>query len=201
MGAVGPAGATGAAGAPGATGASGVAVPAYGIALPTTPVDKDVAILVDSLTLPTYQWTFRWNAGSVNADKWEFIGGIAGYKGIQETGTLETTASTTYVALTTPGPTFAIPRAGVYDIELGYQGGMGALFGMMSYDIGGTGALDDDCCRLQNAATSTIVGSAYRVQRKTLTVVTLTAKYKASAGGSTEAFACRIIRVTPVRVS
>lgn len=178
-----------------------MAVPPYGTSLPGSPADKDVAILVDSTTLPTYQWTFRWNAGSSNSDKWEFIGGIAGYKGIQEDGTLESTASTTYVALTTAGPTFAIPRAGVYDVEIGYSGGMGGLFGMMSYDIGVTAAIDADCCRAQNAATATIVGTFYRVQRKALTAVTLTAKYKASAGGSTEAFACRIMRVTPVRVS
>jgi hypothetical protein len=49
--------------------------PAYGITLPAAPVDGQEAILVDSLTVPTYTWRFRYNAGSTSAYKWEFIGG------------------------------------------------------------------------------------------------------------------------------
>jgi len=47
----------------------------YGTTLPASPVDGQEAILVDSVTNPTYQWRFRWNAGSSSAYKWEFVGG------------------------------------------------------------------------------------------------------------------------------
>jgi hypothetical protein len=49
--------------------------PTYGTSLPANPADGQEAILVDSLTNPTYQWRFRYNAGSTSAYKWEFIGG------------------------------------------------------------------------------------------------------------------------------
>jgi hypothetical protein len=49
--------------------------PTYGTSLPTSPVDGQEAVLVDSLTNPTYQWRFRYNAGSSSAYKWEFVGG------------------------------------------------------------------------------------------------------------------------------
>lgn len=48
---------------------------AYGTTLPASPVDGQEAILVDSITNPTYQWRFRYNAGSSSAYKWEFVGG------------------------------------------------------------------------------------------------------------------------------
>jgi len=35
----------------------------YGTSLPTAPVDGQEAVLVDSVTNPTYQWRFRYNAG------------------------------------------------------------------------------------------------------------------------------------------
>src|SRR6516164_9624771 len=47
----------------------------YGTTLPASPVDGQEAILVDSITNPTYQWRLRYNAGSTSAYKWEFVGG------------------------------------------------------------------------------------------------------------------------------
>jgi hypothetical protein len=74
---------------------------AYGTSLPASPYDGQEAILVDSTTNPTYFWRFRYNAGSVNAYKWEFIGGpwLTIYV---DTG--EATTSTTPVDLATIGP-------------------------------------------------------------------------------------------------
>ena len=51
------------------------ASPSYGISLPASPVNGQEAILVDSLSNPTYQWRFRYNAVSSSAYKWEFMGG------------------------------------------------------------------------------------------------------------------------------
>jgi len=47
----------------------------YGTSLPASPVDGQEYVLVDSTTAPTYQWRFRYNAGSSSVYKWEFIGG------------------------------------------------------------------------------------------------------------------------------
>jgi len=168
--------------------------PNYATTLPGSPTDGQVAILVDSVTLPTYQWMFRWNAGSSNTDKWEFAGGTKAYAEITAS---ESTASTTYVALTTAGPSFALPRAGVYLVEIGvYAAGSVVAIVAMSYDIGATGAVDTDSVQANNTAST----SAARTRLKTgLTAVTLTAKYRVSTGTGT--FANRWIAVTPVRVS
>jgi hypothetical protein len=47
----------------------------YGTTLPGSPVDGQEYVLVDSTTNPSYQWRFRYNAGSSSAYKWEFVGG------------------------------------------------------------------------------------------------------------------------------
>lgn len=47
----------------------------YGTSLPTNPIDGQEAILVDSITNPSYQWRFRYNAQSTSPYKWEFVGG------------------------------------------------------------------------------------------------------------------------------
>lgn len=49
----------------------------YGTTFPGSPNDGDEAVLVDNASNPSYQWQFRYNAGSSSAFKWEFIGGAA----------------------------------------------------------------------------------------------------------------------------
>ena len=173
----------------------------YGTSLPGSPSDGDIAVLVDSTTLPTYQWMLRYNNGSSNTDKWEFVGGASAM--VQVTAA-ETTSSTTYVALTTAGPSFALPRAGVYIVEIGFRkGGTGGQGNVMSYDIGGTGAVDADMVVVGDpiGGGSSIGGSASRAMPKTgLTALTLTAKYRVMAA-TTGTFQDRWMRVTPVRVS
>lgn len=178
----------------------------YSTSLPGSPLDMQEHILVDSITSPTYQWRFRYNAGSALADKWEFIGGS---KAVIEVTTSETTASATYAALATAGPSFALPRAGVYVVDVGSYMSLSAgandtMIGYHSYDIGGTSAVDGDATVGRFAtyqSTYTDVGGAYsRTRLKTgLAAVTLTSKYKTS--GQTCAFANRFMGITPVRVS
>jgi len=92
-------------------GAAAIAKPSYGTTLPATPVDGQEHILVDSLTAPSYQWRFRYNAGSASAYKWEFVGGFPKQTEVGDSRTL--TVST----WTNIGPTWVPPRAGVYLIE------------------------------------------------------------------------------------
>jgi len=87
---------------------------AYGISLPASPVDGQEYTLVDSLTNPTYQWRFRYNAGSTSSYKWEFVGGAP--KVITDL-TAPSTTSSSYVLLS-GGPVFTIPRAGEYDLGM-----------------------------------------------------------------------------------
>lgn len=110
----------------------------YGTTLPASPTDGDLAVLVDSTTAPTYQWLFRYNGSSSNADKWEAVGPVAAYVGVQDESVEETTASSTYTALGTAGPSFVIPRQGFYDVEEGFTGGGSSAFICMSYDVENT---------------------------------------------------------------
>jgi len=177
--------------------------PALVTSLPASPVDgQEVFYQADATN--GIVWHLRYNASSSSAYKWEFVGGPSLFA---EVATEETTASTTYVALATAGPTLTLPRAGDYDVELGFRGyssvnNTGALMG---YDIGATGAVDADAISYY-AATSlgggaTVAGNLARLRRKTgLSAVALTAKYRATSA-ITVAFGSRWLRVTPVRVS
>lgn len=175
---------------------------AYGTSLPASPYDTQLAVLVDNASTPTYQWMFRYNAGSANADKWEFVGGSPA---LAEVVTDETTSSTTYAALTTAGPSFTIPRAGVYEISVGFDvvspdnsGGIN----MMSYDIGGTGAADADATSGQRQGTwarCSYYGMP-RIKTGIAASASIVSKYRITAGAS-QHFANRRLLVRPVRVS
>lgn len=86
----------------------------YGTALPGSPVNGQEHYLVDSLTNPTYQWHFRYNANNTTAYKWEFLGGTSLFAVNQA---LQAISGTSWN--TTFGPTVTTPRPGVYDVQVG----------------------------------------------------------------------------------
>jgi len=88
--------------------------PNYGTTLPATPVDGQEAILVDSITAPTYQWRFRYNAGSTSAQKWEYVGGIP--KFFRDDVGSARTGPTSWVDM---AYSITVPRAGIYNLEFG----------------------------------------------------------------------------------
>ena len=88
---------------PNAIGVGAFTPPTYGTTLPASPADGQQAIYVDSTTSPTYQWLFRYNAGSSQTDKWEFVGGLP--------WTNYTSASASL--------TFTTPLAGVWKVHSG----------------------------------------------------------------------------------
>lgn len=164
-------------------------------ALPGSPSDGQEVIFTDSLSAPTYRWHLRYNASSASSLKWEFIGGTPI---TSEIATAESTGSTAYAALTTAGPSITLPLQGDYIVDLGalIDNGGQADTSKMSYDIGGTGAVDADSIQHRGAQAP----SVFRRQKKTgLTAVTLTAKYKTSA--NTHTFSNRFMGVTPIRVA
>jgi len=117
---------------------------AYGASLPLNPVDGQEAILVDSITNPSYQWRFRYNAGSSSAYKWEFIGGVPflGYYDVaQSVGSINAFV---------PGlPQFTAPRAGQYVFDfsayttVANQAANSPILTAMSLYQGGAGAPSD----------------------------------------------------------
>jgi hypothetical protein len=175
----------------------------YGTALPTSPANNDRFTLVDDVTNPTYQWTFRYNAGSSSAHKWELIGGTPLFS---EVTASDTTSSTSYAAIGTAGPSVSLPVAGDYDVEIGCTSvpqGTAVNIAYMSYDIGATGAVDADCVAAQQGTAATgiqqITMTPSRKRRKIgLTAVTLTAKYRST--GSAVGFSNRWMSVMPIRV-
>lgn len=160
---------------------------------PSSPVDGDIHVYPADTTNGV-MWHFMYNSGSASAHKWEFIGGSPLYA---EVVTSEGTASTTYAALATAGPSIAIPKVGDYMVEIGAGvSNTGVAVTAMSYDIGGTGAVDADSVQQNNVARAQVV----RLRRKAgLTAVTLTAKYRVSA--TTGTWQDRWMAITPVRVT
>lgn len=170
----------------------------YGTALPAVPalVDGVTFVLVDSVTNPQYQWRFRFN--SVQAAlgyKWEFVGGVSP---IIVVGANESRAANTYGALATPGPSFTLPRAGVYNVDIGYLRSTGtANFTYMSFDIGATPASDNNAATGQGDNRQ---GSRYISQITVAAANTaLVAKYKCDNTTSTNWYN-RWMQVTPMRV-
>jgi len=91
-------------------GGSGAA--SYGTTLPANPFDGQEAVLVDSVTAPTYTWRFRYNAKSTSAYKWEYVGGS---ESLTRVDTQESTTVTgQWLDLATIGPRFVVQRAGDY---------------------------------------------------------------------------------------
>jgi hypothetical protein len=158
---------------------------------------------VDSTTNPSYQWTFRYNAGSASAYKWEFIGGTDAYV---EVLTAEGTVTlSTWLDLATVGPRVIVPRGGDYDAQAGADFAHGSAAG--AYANMGIA---------RNATTPTgAVGRAITSPTPAYPVMMLTSarlvgvtasddlrlRYYAGSAAGTNNWGYRWIRVRPVRVA
>lgn len=185
----GPAGPTGPAGP----------VPSYVTSLPGSPSNGDEIYLVLSAALGLLGH-FRYNSGSASPYKWEAVGKQPEL--FDEITAIESTANGAYVALTTAGPSIALPYAGDYMVEIGahIQSDASGGGGNMSYDIGATGAVDADNITHFAANTATVGFNASRARRKNaLTAVTLTAKYNRTGAGNAT-FRSRWMKATPIRI-
>lgn len=76
-------------------------------ALPGSPVDGQQALLVDSLTAPTYIWLLQYDSGISDANKWMFLGGTPLAASAQSSK-----LTSGYVVLIQ----HTAPRAGLYNI-------------------------------------------------------------------------------------
>ena len=175
-------------------------------ALPSSPEDGDQIIFMDSLSAPTYAWHFRYVAAK-SSNKWQFIGGAAIEEEVATAQTIGSSGS--YVALATAGPTVTVPLAGDYLVVFGCTivGTAAAAetrdyVQYMSFDVGGTGAVDADAVsmRTRNDSAAPEYSLARQIKKTGLAASTaLTSKYKAS-GGSNASFKNRHISVVPIAV-
>ncbi|MBA3841047.1 MAG: hypothetical protein H0X39_00230 [Actinobacteria bacterium] len=146
---------------------------------------------------------------AINAINWSFELFTDGYwypSGatplVQYVDASESTASATYAALTTAGPSITVPLAGDYAIEFG--AGLTTTTTSapwMSFDIGVTAAVDADRILItQFAAGAQLVSaSAMRVHTGLASGTPIVAKYK-SVGGGAVSFEKRWLKITPLRV-
>lgn len=171
--------------------------------LPGSPVDKQLAILTDSTTSPTYQWKFRYHSGSSQTDKWEYLGGAPFIHEIDAAGA---GGSGSYADAGTVGPTITIPRSGVYLFSFGAtmqaaQSGDYDLYAALKF--GSAATSDADSIRTYSVGSGpsqTIFVSGARTRQKAVTAADVVkVQYKSISG--TSQFTNRWMTVTPVRVS
>jgi hypothetical protein len=169
--------------------------------LPGSPVDGQECFYVADATAGAV-WHLKYRAASGSSYKWEFVGGSPLFA---EVTTDESTTSATYAALTTAGPSITLPLAGDYRVAIGAAFetiNAAGTTGLMSYDIGGTGAVDANAAwgswQASGATGNIDTGSRERV-KTALTAVALVSKYKSTTANAMHFFN-RWMRVTPVRV-
>lgn len=104
----------------------GQQIPSYGTTLPATPYDGQEAILVDSISNPSYTWRFRYNASSTSAYKWEFVGGAPAYAQAGQGAWSTVGVANAWVVLS-PSLSFNVPRGGDYWGETSAQCSGGAV--------------------------------------------------------------------------
>ena len=180
----------------------------YSTTLPGSPTDGQEHILVDSTTAPTYAWRFRYNASSLSSFKWEFVGGSPASSAV-DTSSDELTgaAVTTYQDFN--GPTFTLPRAGDYDIEIEARvSGFGddtTTTAYVSYAIGATAAADNDAAiwgvkEVQEVSPKTISARRRKTGLSASDVIEERVRID-RVPTSDITVSMRVLRVTPVRVS
>jgi hypothetical protein len=165
-------------------------------ALPGSPTDGQEIVLVDSTSAPTYSWHLRYVSAKAS-NKWIFVGGAPGFSAVD---TSEATSSTTYVALTTAGPSFTVPVAGDYLVEIACHFTNASSSGvLMSYDIGATGAVDGDAARgsTNNPVSGGVPIISIRKKSGLAASTALVSKYRAASAVS-NSFFNRVMIVTPI---
>jgi hypothetical protein len=147
-------------------------------------------------------WHLRYNSGTTY---WDFLGG----PGIRAfVGTAEATASTTYVSLTTAGPSVTTPLQGDYDLSFGARisataVGVGAN---MSYDTGtcptenGVAPCATDANAIGTGTGWITTGSRTNRETGVAASVTFATKYRDTTGSGSISVDQRWIQIIPIRV-
>jgi len=186
----------------GQPGPPGPATPVtYSTSLPASPVDGQEAILVDSVTNPSYQWRFRWNAGSTSSYKWEFVGGVPQFAA---GGNLNSYTGSALTPLSS-GPNVPIVRAGEYLVGLGIfmqnQSGVAGAYNLNAQLFKSAGTVGVGQV-LSFVTTGTFGGGLiYADQRLTLAAGDSLNINVGGSASTSSSFSLGQIKVQPVRVS
>jgi hypothetical protein len=171
-----------------------VGVPPYVTSLPTPPFDGfEVFYAADASSGVVWHLRYRSGGGTY---KWEYVGGPPMF---DEVTTVQSRTNIAYGALTTAGPSVTVPLAGEYEVWIGATVTPPAgVIGLMSYDIGGTGAADADAVRVHGNAAQ---ASCNRPRVKTISSAStaLVSKYRETVATGTS-WQDRWMSVRPVRV-
>lgn len=173
---------------------------AYGTSLPGSPVDGQEAVLVDSTANPSYQWRFRYNAGSSSAYKWEFVGGASAASYV---ATDESCSSGVDVDLATVGPSLTLPRGGDYLIggSVGIHGAT-AVYGVATLTKNGTSILSGiQSVIVAVVAFSNAYGMAGLSPIRANCAANDLIRLMYHTSGAAASFYNRALSVTPVRVA
>lgn len=171
--------------------------------LPGSPNDGDLVVFAGDASNGV-EWLLRYNAGSGSAYKWEFLGGGAMYFMVS---TDESTASASYVDLTTVGPSLTVPLAGDYRIQGGcstWRSTAGAAQSLMSLKVGAAATSDSDkivwfASAADAGATQKSITGQRELRKLGLTAGTvLKMQYKSTSG--TAQFLDRWMAIQPVKV-
>jgi len=169
--------------------------PIYGTSLPASPADGMEYILVDSVTNPSYQWRFRFNAGQAALGyKWEFVGGAGAYS---RSDVANAVSSTGFVDPAN-NCAFTVPRAGEYEVEFG--GNLNFQNLILSVKKGGAATSDADGIGAASGGAMSFQG--HRLIRSAgLNAGDVVKLQFRSTSGSSITNNQRYMKVTPLRVS
>ena len=161
--------------------------------LPGSPADGQRALLVDSLTAPTFCWELQYESGVTDANKWLFVGGAS----FESSGGLQSQGGGNLDETIAGNPTITVPRTGVYLLEHGAVViGVGSPDQRSWQDLYLNGVLHLQCGSegVDITSMSTLWRSAYSSGDA------FTLKHNNTFSGSAS-WAQRYIRLTPIRVA
>lgn len=164
------------------------AIPALASTPPASPSDGQLWAMSPTAGVV---WVFRYNAGSASAYKWEFVGGPPQTASV---GTSETTTSTSYVDLTTVGPSIALARGGDYLFSFG------CICLTSGWACASPTAVDADGVIFDLPGTTVGSHSSRSYQRNGLAAST-TQKLVYRCSGASTTFQQRWLTILPIRVS
>lgn len=164
---------------------------------PASPVDGMLWRLPAASGSGIY-WLFQYDSSQATY-KWVFIGGPPMS---HEILTDETTSSTTYVDLTTVGPTLTLPRGGDYKTEFGAQmyNATGSNAAVAAIKRGAAATSDNDSIFIQNPTANLVLpGSRSLIITGMAASDVVKVQYKSSAATAAHALR-RYMMITPIRI-
>lgn len=148
-------------------------------------------------------WHLKYNAASISAYKWEFLGGTPLHTSIAAS---ENRNNVAYGDLATVGPKIVIPLAGEYHLHFGAQmedNAQQRIFMSPSFDDGATLAADGNAAvaAIGQALVGNTGASTSRFMRRDgQAVATIRWQYRAAIATASNTFALRWATAVPVRV-